>query len=34
MYAMYEPRMMNAGCAMLTMSSIPKEIDTPTLTAA
>jgi hypothetical protein len=31
---MYEPRMMNAGWAMLTTSSIPNEIEMPTLTAA
>jgi len=33
MYAIYEPRMMKAGCAMLTMSRMPKEIDTPIVTA-
>ena len=31
---MKEPRMMKAGCARLAMSSMPKEIATPTLTAA
>ena len=32
--AMYEPRMTNPGWAMLTTSSMPNEIDTPTLSAA
>src|SRR6516165_335855 len=31
---MYEPRMMKAGCAMLTMSRMPNEIETPSVTAA
>ena len=34
MKAMYEPRMMKAGWAMLTMSSMPNEMDTPIVTAA
>jgi hypothetical protein len=31
---MYDPSRMKAGCAMLTMSSMPNEIDIPIVTAA
>ena len=33
-YAAYEPSRMKAGCAILAMSSMPKVIVIPTVTAA